>query len=86
MKVASFVFTACYLAIGALFHWALLGSTFHVASVASWGVLFGWPFVLTALFLLLGLLCLIVFGAVFAAIETVGLLRQVNRNKRTIKR
>jgi type III secretory pathway component EscT len=84
--IAATVFTASYLSIGALFHWALLGSTFHVGSVASWGVLFGWPFVLSALFLLIGLLIGIVFGLVFLAIETVGLLRQVNRNQRIHKR
>jgi hypothetical protein len=86
VKVGGLVFSTTYLAIGALFHWALLGSTFHVASVASWGVLFGWPFVLTALFLLMGLLLAIVVGLIMAAIEVTGLLTQVNRSKRAYKR
>jgi hypothetical protein len=86
MKIGAFVFTSSYLAIGALVHWALLGSTFHVASVASWGILFGWPFVLAVLFLLLGLLTWIVLGSVFAAIEWVDLLTRVNRNQRSYKR
>lgn len=73
---------AIYLAIGALFHWILLGPVFHVTSVASWGVLFGWPFVLSALGLMLGLLICIVVGLVFAAIEAVGLLHQVDDNRR----
>jgi hypothetical protein len=82
VKIGSFVFGTTYLAIGALFHWVLLGSTFQVASVASWGVLFGWPFVASALFLLFGLLICIVVGLIFAALETIGLLRQVNRSRR----
>jgi hypothetical protein len=86
LKIGDIVVMGGYLAIGALVHWALLGPVFHVGSVASWGVLFGWPFFISALFLLVGLLMWIVLGSVFATIEWLGLLRQVNRNQRIYKR
>lgn len=82
MKIGLSVFATGYLSIGALIHWALLGPVFQVGSVASWGVLFAWPIVLFVLCLLLAFLLWIVIGSVFAAIEWLGLLRQVNRNRR----
>lgn len=71
-----------YTAIGALTHWALLGSTFKVSSVASWGVLLGWPVVLFVLALLLGFAILIVAVLVMSAHDTIVLRRQVRRNRR----
>jgi hypothetical protein len=86
MKIGGIVIVGGYLAIGALVHWALLGPSFHVASVASWGVVFAWPFVLIALGLLIGLTLWIAIGSVIAAIEWLSLVRQVNRNQRAYKR
>lgn len=86
MKIGGIVVMGGYLSIGALVHWALLGPTFHITSVASWGIVFAWPFVLIALGLVIGLTLWIVVGSVFATIEWLGLLRQVNRNQRTYPR
>ncbi len=55
------VFATVYVAIGALLHTVLLGTTFNPANVFAWGILFAWPVVL---FVMLLLAAFAIFGVV----------------------